>query len=182
MTSTPAQPVHRDNPPYASDEVTTLRAYLDYHRDTLRWKTSGLTQQQMAQTLPSSTLHLAGLLKHLALVEDWWFGVNLAGVPAVAPFDEVDGEVDPEWEFRTAADDTPEQLHALYDSVVATCDAHLDAAAAAGGADTLAVRRHPRTGEGVSLRWVLLHMIEEYARHNGHADLIREAVDGQVGE
>ncbi len=177
-----SEPAHRTDPPYAADEVTMLRAYLDYHRDTFRWKTRGLTQAQMATTHPPSTLHLAGLLKHVILVEDWWFAVNLRGAETTEPFTDVDFDADPEWEFRTAADDDPDHLHDLYETVVAACDAHIDAALAEGGIDAVSVRRHPRTGEGVSLRWVLLHMIEEYARHNGHADLIREAVDGQVGE
>lgn len=177
MTSAPA----RTDPPFVADELTMLRAYLGYQRETFRWKTGGLTQEQMGTTHPPSTLHLAGLLKHMALVEDWWFGVVLAGTTAVAPFTDVDFDADPEWEFRTAADDSPEDLHALFDSVVAACDARLDAAAA-GGPDALAVRRHARTDQPISLRWILLHMVEEYARHNGHADLVREAVDGTTGE
>ena len=179
--TTPSQPARTD-PPYVADEVTMLRGYLDYHRDTFRWKTRGLTQQQLATTHPPSTLTLAGLVKHLALVEDWWFGVQLRGTTPVAPFTDVDFDADPEWEFRTAATDDPDELHALYESVVATCDAHLDAAAAQGGPEALAVARSRRTDEAISLRWILVHMIEEYARHNGHADLIREAVDGLAGE
>jgi hypothetical protein len=178
---TDSEPPVRTDPPFAADEVTTLRACLAYQRETFRWKTGGLSQEQMAVTHPPSTLTLAGLVKHLALVEDWWFAVTLAGTTAVAPFTEIDFDADPEWEFRTAVDDTPEDLHALYESVVATCDAHLDAAAARGGPDAPAARRHARTDEAISLRWILLHMIEEYARHNGHADLIREAVDGLSG-
>ncbi|GAA5146123.1 DinB family protein [Nocardioides marinquilinus] len=176
------EPAYRVNPPYSGDEVALLRGFLDYHRDTLRWKTRELTQEQLARPHPPSTLTLAGLLKHLAYVEDWWFGVNLAGTDPVAPFADADWEAQPDWEFDSAPDDTPEQLHALYESVVVDCDARITTAAADGGADAVAVRRHPRTGEEVSLRWILLHMIEEYARHNGHADLVREAVDGQAGE
>lgn len=176
------EPPVRTDPPYAADEVTMLRSYLAYHRETFRWKTSGLTQEQMGRAHPPSTLTLAGLVKHLALVEDWWFGVNLRSTTAVAPFTDVDFDADPEWEFRTALDDTPEELHALWESIVATCDGHIDAAVAEGGAEAGALRLHPRTGETLSLRWILVHMIEEYARHNGHADLIREAVDGLAGE
>ena len=84
-------------------------------------------------------------------------------------------------EASDAVDDDPDELHALLDRIVADCDAHLDRALATRGVDTVAERRHPRTGEGLSLRWILLHMIEEYARHNGHADLLREAVDGSTG-
>jgi uncharacterized damage-inducible protein DinB len=172
----------RTDPPYVADEATMLRAYLDYQRDTFRRKTRGLTQEQMATTHPPSTLTLAGLVKHLALVEDWWFAVTLHGTETVAPFTDVDWDATPDWEFDTAVDDSPDELHRLYESVVAVCDACLDEAIADGGTDTIAVRRRRDTGEGISLRWILLHMIEEYARHNGHADLLREAVDGSTGE
>lgn len=180
VTSQPE--IERADPPFVADEVTMLRSYLDYQRQTFRRKTRGLTQAELATTHPPSTLTLAGLVKHLALVEDWWFGVYLRGTEAVAPFTDIDFDADPEWEFRTAATDPPEELHALYDSVVAACDGFVDAALTEGGAEALAVRAHPRTGERPSLRWIMLHMIEEYARHNGHADLIREAVDGSTGE
>jgi hypothetical protein len=174
------EPAARVNPPYTADETTMLRSYLDYHRETFRWKTSGLSQQQLSTPHPPSTLTLAGLVKHLALVEDWWFGVNLVGSTHMAPFTDVDFDADPDWEFRTAQDDPPEYLSGLWERSVAASDVNI--AGAAEGVDTVAVRRHPRTGEGISLRWILLHMIEEYARHNGHADLIRERVDGLVGE
>ena len=174
------EPATRVSPPYTAAEMTMLQSYLDYHRETFRWKTSGLSQQQLCTPHPPSTLTLAGLVKHLALVEDWWFGVNLVDSTEMAPFADVDFEADPDWEFRTARDDPPEYLSGLWERAVAASDANI--AAAAEGVDTVAVRRHPRTGEDISLRWILLHMIEEYARHNGHADLIRERVDGAVGE
>ena len=172
-------PLTRVNPPYVADELTMLRSYLDYQRETFRWKTGGLTQDQMGQSLSSSTLTLAGLVKHLALVEDWWFGENLVGTPAMTPFTDIDFVVDPEWEFRTALDDTPDFLADLLARAIAASDANITAA---GDVDVIAARRHRKTGKGLSLRWILLHMIEEYARHNGHVDLIREAVDGLAGE
>jgi hypothetical protein len=174
------EPVARVNPPYTADEMTMLRSYLDYQRATFRWKTGGLSQEQLSTAYPPSTLTLAGLVKHVALVEDWWFGENLAGTASMAPFTDVDFDADPDWEFRTASDDPPEYLWGLWERAVAASDVNI--AGAAQGVDTVAVRPHPRTGEGVSLRWILLHMIEEYARHNGHADLIRERLDGLVGE
>jgi hypothetical protein len=174
------EPAARVDPPYTAAEMTMLRSYLDYQRETFRWKTSGLSQQQLSTAHPPSTLTLAGLIKHLALVEDWWFGVKLVGSTHMAPFTDVDFDTDPDWEFRTAADDPPEYLFRLWERAVAASDVNI--AGAAEGLDTVAVRRIPRTGEGISLRWILLHMIEEYARHNGHADLIRERVDGLVGE
>ncbi|WP_134764847.1 DinB family protein [Nocardioides sp. 1609] len=171
----------RTTPPHVADELTMLRSYLDYHRATLRRKTAGLTREQLATPHPPSDLTLAGLVKHLAYVEDWWCGVNLAGRPPSPPFDDdAVWELSDDWELESATDDAPEELFGLWERLVATSDAEISAAA--DGVDTIAVRRHPETGEGLSLRWILLHLIEEYARHNGHADLIREAVDGAVGE
>jgi Protein of unknown function (DUF664) len=168
----------RINVPYAADERTMLKAYLDYQRDTFRMKTGGLGAEGLAAAHPPSDLTLGGLLKHLALVEDWWFGVNLVGTKEMDPFGDVDWDADPDWEFNSAVDDSPEELRELYERAVAASDANL---AAIDDLDQIIHRRHPKTGEGLSVRWVLLHMIEEYARHNGHADLIRESVDGQTG-
>lgn len=165
------------HPPYAADERTTLLAFLDSHRDTLRRKTAGLDAAQLAATLPPSDLTLGGMLKHLAYVEDWWFGVNLLGEDPRAPFDDVDWEADGDWDWHSAAEQTPAELLALLDEFVARSD---EAIAATDSLDALAARRHPSTGEGLSLRWILVHLIEEYARHNGHADLIRKSIDGST--
>ncbi|WP_211348829.1 DUF664 domain-containing protein [Nocardioides litoris] len=166
-------------PPYAADEVTMLRAWLDHQRSTFRRKTRGLTRDQMTTTHPPSTSTLAGLVHHLTYVEDWWFSVVLHGRESRSPFDAVDWDATPDWELDTAVDHEPEHLHGFFDDVVAASDADLDQALTGGGLDTRAART--RRGEAPTLRWVLLHLIEEYARHNGHADLIREAVDGSTG-
>ncbi|WP_425553855.1 DinB family protein [Isoptericola hypogeus] len=180
----PSPTDERTEPPLRADEVTTLRAYLDYHRDTLRLKTAGLTAEQLRTAHAPSTLTLGGLLKHLALVESDWFADVLAGGSVMAPFDTVDWDADRDWEFHTAADDSPDELRALFDAAVADADRRIDAALATPeGLDRLSSRESRRPGEGAfSLRWILVHMIEEYARHNGHADLLREAVDGTTGE
>ncbi len=168
----------RTKVPYVGDERTLLEGFLAYQRDTFRMKTDGLDAEGLAAKLPPSSLTLGGLMKHLALVEDWWFGVNLIGTPDMPPFDTVDWDADPNWEFHTAADDSPEELRDLFERSVAASVANL---ATIDDLDSVVHRRHPETGEGLSTRWVILHMIEEYARHNGHADLIRESVDGQTG-
>jgi uncharacterized damage-inducible protein DinB len=155
-----------------------LAAYLDYHRATVMGKASGLTQAQMALRLPSSTLTIAGLVKHLALVEDSWFTERFAGLGR-GPWPEVDWDRDPDWEFRTALDETPEALLALYG---AACDRSRAVLAAAGSLDQRSVEISRREGEPFTLRWILLHMIEETARHNGHLDLLRELADGATGE
>ena len=97
------------------------------------------------------------------------------------PFDAVDWDADPDWEWRTAAEDDPVELRDLYDGCVRRADAAVDEVLAGAGLDTESVRPS-REGGAFSLRWILLHMIEEYARHNGHADLIRESIDGETGE
>jgi Protein of unknown function (DUF664) len=167
----------RPQVPYAADERTTLVAFLDWHRATLRLKAGGLDAQQLQRTLPPSDLTLGGMVKHLAYVENWWFGINLAGV-TTEPWASVDWAADEDWDWHSAADDTPDQIWDLWETEVAAADATI---ADSDSLDRLTVRKHPRTGEGLSLRWMLVHMIEEYARHLGHADLIRQSIDGAVG-
>jgi uncharacterized damage-inducible protein DinB len=172
----------RVDPPLHGDEVTTLRSFLTYHRDTLRWKCAGLTQEQLAQELPPSDMSLGGLMKHLALVESQWFDYYFLGGEIAAPFDTIDWDTDPEWEFETARLDTPDELLALYDETVRRSDATVDDALGQGGLEQESVRRSRHVDSTFTLRWILVHLIEEYARHNGHADLLRESIDGQKGE
>ena len=183
MTSFPP-PESRVRPPVRADEVTALRAFLDYHRATFRWKCAGLTQQQLAQPLPPSEMTLGGMMKHLAVVDSSWFEDDFAGRGLMPPFDTVDWDADRDWEWHTARDDTPEELFALFDDACRRADAVLDEALAEGGVglDGLSTAEASGGRGRFSLRWILLHMIEEYARHNGHADLIREAIDGQTGQ
>jgi hypothetical protein len=171
----------RSEAPVQSDEVTALRGFLDYHRDTFRMKCAGLTQQQLAQPHPPSVMTLGGMMKHLALNEVGWFGKTLEGVAYPPLFDSVDWESDPDWEWRTGAEDDPLELRATYDECVRRADEGNDAALARGGLDADSVGKDS-SGEPFNLRWIMLHMIEEYARHNGHADLLRESVDGETGE
>ena len=174
----------RVRPPLTADEPTMLRAWLDFHRDTLRWKVDGLTQEQLAQTLAPSTMTLGGLVKHMALVESNWFEVVLVGEELMMPpFDVVDWDADRDWDWHSAAADSPEQLTAVFDEAVRRSDAIIEAALTGpDGLDTASKRLSRRTDEPYSLRWIILHMIEEYARHNGHADLIRESIDGVTGD
>lgn len=171
----------RPEPPLAADEATMLRAFLDYQRATLAWKTEGLGSQELRATVGPSTMTLGGLLKHLALVEDSWLTRWLHGRDIGAPWATVDWDADPDWEWDSAADDTPEELRAMWQHAVARARAAVEEALDDGGLDRLAARSWP-DGRSPSLRWILCHMIEEYARHNGHADLLRESVDGATGE
>jgi uncharacterized damage-inducible protein DinB len=173
----------RADAPLRADEATTLRAFLDHHRDTLRWKCSGLTQEQLAQPLPPTDMTLGGLMKHIAIVEQSWFEDDFEGGGLMPPFDTADWDSDRDWEWHTARDDSPEELFALLDEARRRSDVVLDEALAPGGVglDGLSTAEAPNGRGRFSLRWILLHMIEEYARHNGHADLIRESIDGQTG-
>jgi hypothetical protein len=176
--------MERTEKPLRADEATSLRAFLDHHRDTFRWKCEGLTQEQLAQPLAPSEMTLGGMIKHLAVVEQSWFEDDFLGLGLMPPYDAVDWDADEDWEWHTAKDDTPEELFALLDEARRRSDAVLDQALAPGGVglDGLSFSEHPDGRGRFSLRWIILHMIEEYARHNGHADLIRESIDGQTGQ
>jgi uncharacterized damage-inducible protein DinB len=172
----------RTDPPLRAGEAESLRAFLDYHRDTLRMKVAGLDTDQLGRTLAPSTMTLGGMVKHLTLVEENWFSVVLEGNPDRAPWDAIDWDDDPDWEWRTGATDGPDALMTAYEETVRLVDGIITAALDRDGLDTLSVKTSRRGQGAFSLRWILLHMIEEYARHNGHADLLRESIDGQVGE
>ena len=171
----------RTEPPLTADETGTLLGFLDYQRATFAWKCSGLDAAGLAARVGVSTMTLGGMLKHLALVEDSWFSESLFGRDPAPPWNTVDWDSDPDWEWRTAAGDSPGQLRELWQDNVARARGCVTEALAAGGLGQLAVRTWP-DGRSPSLRWIICHMIEEYARHNGHADLIRESVDGVTGE
>jgi len=171
----------RPEPPLAADETATILGFLDYQRATLAWKCAGLDAAGLQATVAVSSMTLGGLLKHMAYVEDSWFSQGLHGRDKASPWDTVDWAADRDWEWHSAAEDTPEQLLTLWQDAVARSRALVTDALAGGGLDQLARRTWP-SGEAPSLRWILLHMIEEYARHNGHADLLRESVDGLTGE
>ena len=166
------------DPPDTGPELDQLTAYLDLQRATMLWKTEGLTRQQLAQPHPPSSLTLGGLLNHLALVEDSWFRVRFAGLPDDELWAGIDWDADPDYEFRTAAELEPEELRRRYEYA---CARSREVVAAAASLDQLSVEPR-RSGAHFDLRWVLLHLIEETARHAGHADLIREAIDGSTGE
>ena len=187
----------RPEPALAVGELETLVGFLEFHRATLEWKTRGLTDNQLRQRIASSTMTLGGLLMHMAYVEEHWFIGVIHDRERMSPWAEVDWKATPDWEWDAARTMTGEAMRAQWNTSVdrsrAALNEALDAAATPQAADAaqpaantdslamLAKRLRP-SGEAVSLRWILVHMIEEYARHNGHADLLREAVDGESGE
>jgi uncharacterized damage-inducible protein DinB len=169
-------------PPLAGTETEHLLAALNRLRTTFRWKADGLDAAGLRIRIGSSSLTLGGLLKHLALVEDYTFTDKLSGEPMGAPWDDTDrDDQDDEWEFTSAASDTPEQLYALWDGAVERSGARIEAAMAGSGLDQL-VHVSASDGRHASLRRLLFDLIEEYGRHTGHADMLREAADGLVGE
>jgi uncharacterized damage-inducible protein DinB len=171
----------RPKPPLTGDELTTLLGFLDYQRATFEWKSSGLGQAGLTVSVGASSMTLGGMLKHLAHVEDSWFSQWLHARDPVPPWDTVDWAADPEWEWHTAATDTPDDLRVLWRQAVTRSRCLVQEALAEGGLDQRAQRSRP-DGWSPSLRWILCHMTGEYARHNGHADLIRETIDGLTGE
>jgi uncharacterized damage-inducible protein DinB len=180
MTTNQTDTAVPSGPPAAGSEIETLVGALERNRRTFAWKCGGLDAASMRRTVGRSTMTLGGLLKHLALVEDEYLTRQLTGMPGLSPpFDAVDFDADPDWEWRTAADDSPEELIRLWEACVARSRTHI-AAAYAAGPDVLSTTSW-RDGPP-SVRRLLVDLIEEYARHTGHADLIRESIDGLVGE
>jgi hypothetical protein len=171
----------RTEPPLEGDEWATLTGFLDHQRATFAWKVSGLDAAQLATTLPPSTMTLAGLMKHLAYVEDDWFEGCFLDGPDREPWASVDWTATPDWEWESARGQDPDELHTLWSEAVSRARSIAATAHEGGGLGQKAARAW-QDGRAPSLRWILTHMIEEYSRHNGHADLLREAVDGQVGE
>jgi uncharacterized damage-inducible protein DinB len=171
MSATPP-PEARAEAPFNGEERESLEGFLDYHRETLLWKVSGLTAEQLKQhPIPSTKLTLLGLVRHITEVERSWFA-GLCGLDTTWIYcteDNLDGD------FDDVAD-------ADADADLATYRAEIDKLRRALPSVPLDTLRTNRRGEQMSLRWIYLHMIEEYARHNGHADLLREAIDGATGE
>src|ERR1700722_6956622 len=174
MTDAPCEP------PVAGTESEQLLAALDRLRATFRYKADGLDAAGLNYRIGASTLTLGGLLKHLALIEEHQCGTKLTGAPLGAPWSEADWDAEPDWDFSTAAGDSPRTLYGLWDAAAARSRERVAEALADGGLD----RRVHASIDGVhaSLRRLVCDMIEEYGRHTGHADLIREAVDGRTGE
>jgi uncharacterized damage-inducible protein DinB len=172
-----APEVARTDPPDVADERAALQGWLDYHRATLLLKCQGLTGDQLAaRPVGSSTLSLLGLVRHMAEVERSWFRRRFAGLPGVGDLYCSDEYRDGDFDLTDAA-----RAEADFASFSAECTAADEAARGRSLDETFTFTT--RTGaETMDLRWVYLHMIEEYARHNGHADLMRELIDGVTGD
>ncbi|PRX95485.1 DinB family protein [Allonocardiopsis opalescens] len=164
----------RTPPPLAADERTTLTAYLDWHRETFALKCSGVAPERLSErAVPPSSLSLHGLIRHLAGVERWWFRIQFAGEDVSMLYYSDD---DPDQDFDRL-DGDPGRALELWRS---ECALSREITASAASLD--ATGTHLASGEPVALRRVLVHLIAEYARHNGHADLLRERLDGATGQ
>jgi hypothetical protein len=163
----------RPAPPEVGGERETLSGVLDWHRATFELKCAGLAPEQLSErAVPPSSLSLHGLVRHLAGVERWWFRIQFAGqdVPLLYYSDD-----DPDQDFDSL-DGDPGEAFAVWRT---ECEHSRQIAAAAASLDETGIRK--RTGEPISLRRIMVDMIAEYARHNGHADLLRERIDGTTG-
>ena len=165
-------------PPAVGEEAETLIGSLERQRATFAYKCADLGAEQLRQTFGSATVTLAGLLKHLAYMEDLNFTVTLAGQPLPSPWAELDPEGRGDQVWESALEDEPAELYRLWDEAVDRSRAATQDAVRRGG---LAVTFDVGAST-CSLRRLLVDLIEEYARHTGHADLLRESIDGRVGE
>ncbi len=162
---------------HAPDESTALTQFLDVHRIEFHERAWELTDEQLRQTAASSDLTLGALVKHMALVEHSWFEHRFAGMDEREPWASAPWDDDVDWEMTTAAQNTGQELFTMF---VDACARSRAVVAGAESLDQLSVRTD-NDDQHWNLRWIMVHMIEEYARHLGHADLIRESIDGTVG-
>lgn len=172
MSPSPEEGLFRQSVPRLADERTMYQNWLDFHRGTLLWKCAGLTDEQLkTASVSPSGLTLLGLLRHMTYVERAWFRIRAAGLDLpdlYCPEDDKDGD------FDNVADADVEQNLAMYKAECVDAD---EAVRTMDLEEAFVFRSTP-----ISVRWVYVHMIEEYARHNGHADLLRERIDGATGD
>jgi hypothetical protein len=169
-----APKIERTDPPYVNNERDSLQSWLDYHRQTLLWKCQDLTGEQLCQApVATSTLTLLGLARHMAEVERWWFRRNFAAEPISDLFCT---EEFPDGDFDLLVPANAEADFAAIRAEWAAADA------AVAGRSLDETYHSQRRGIDIDLRWVYVHVLEEYARHNGHADIIRELIDGTTGD
>ena len=180
MTNDIALNTSVSEPSMAAGEVEMLIFALDRSRAQFAWKVGGLDAEALHRPHPPSTMTLAGIIKHVAFVDDWT-AVRLAAHQMPAPWRSVDWDADPEYPWHSAADDSPEELYRRWSEAAGRCRAAVDEVIADGGLDR-PVKFYFDPGWVPSARRVLVDLHDEYARHVGHVDLFREAIDGLVGE
>ncbi|MGO1511551.1 MAG: DinB family protein [Actinomycetaceae bacterium] len=176
----------RPDPPTGLGEAETILGFLDYLRGAIDWKTRDLGPEQLEATLPPSSMTLGGLFTHLAFVEDFWCTYGLRGEPVPTGATPEQWAADPDLDWHAARGRDRTALRAEWLGAVDRSRRSVaEVIAGADGEDPLGTPVHHNVhgdDPAPTLRWVLVHMVEEYARHAGHADLLREAVDGDTGE
>ncbi len=177
-TPIPRRPTPADPAKAPDSERQVLTEFLDFYRDVLARKAEGLSADDLARTTANSDLTLGGLIKHMALVEDNWFSHRFMGNEPGEPWASAPWGDDADWELTSAKDDSPEWLLTTFDEA---CDRSRQITDAAASVETMSLGDPVGRGPW-NLRWILVHMIEEYARHVGHADMLREAIDGETGD
>jgi uncharacterized damage-inducible protein DinB len=162
----------RTDPPVGAAEREMLDAWLDYERATVLWKLTGLSDEQVRRRLVPSATTMLGIVKHLGYVERSWFQMRFESQDLPVPWT----VADPDADFRIEPEESTDAVLAWYQAQVATSRA---IASAAASLDQTA--KHSERAD-YNLRWIMVHMIEETARHNGHLDILREMIDGSTGE
>ncbi|UVI37542.1 DinB family protein [Brevibacterium spongiae] len=166
------------DPSITPTERQGLEEFLDYFRQVVRRKADGLTPEQLTHKVASSSLTIGGIVRHLTLVEESWFVEVLQGKDLSDPWASVDWRSEPDWDFDSAAGATAEEL---LEAHARSCEHSRRILAEVDDLDALTARGDSG-GAKFNVRWILIHLIEEYARHAGHADLIREDIDGQTDD
>jgi uncharacterized damage-inducible protein DinB len=171
VTPQPAEP--RSDPPPKGDELEVLGGFLDFLREAIVIKVTGVDDDDLRHPMTPSGVSLLGIVKHLAYVERWWFARTFSGLDVAFPFT----DDDPHADWRIEPDDRTEVILDLYRTEIERARAVV----AASRPDDLSAKEG-RHGGPYSLRWIMTHMIEETGRHAGHADILREQLDGATGE
>jgi len=161
----------RPEPPHAGPEKETLEGFLDWQRATVLWKLEGLSDEDLRRPMTASGLTMLGVVKHIAYVERWWFQQVFLDRDVDFPWT----DEDPDADFRIEPTESTDEILTLYQQETE------EAGKIVKGSSLDGVSTHPKRS-GYSLRWIVIHMTEETARHNGHLDLMREAIDGVTGE
>lgn len=164
---------HRPDPPLAAPPVEMLGAFLDFLRSTLLWKIEGLSDEEVRRPLTASGVSLLAIVKHSAYVERSWFQIRFAGLDVPTIW----SEADPDADWRLEPEDTTEGIIALYNG---ECEKSREIVRNASWDDV--AKGKSRNRRGWTLGWIMTHMVEEVGRHCGHADILRESIDGATGE
>ncbi|MDO5677033.1 MAG: DinB family protein [Propionibacteriaceae bacterium] len=166
-------------PPPQGDERATVLGFLDFLRGAIERKTAGFSDDELRRALPPSSMTLGGMLTHLAFVEDYWLKYVFLGERPTDPWAEAPWEENSDWDWELIGSVSGDEARAMWRDAV---ERSREIVAAAESLDAVAANPSVRTRTARSLRYILVHLVEEYGRHAGHADLLAQALDGRTGE